>query len=139
MAMAATQEETPETEAPETETPETGTPQTDAQQPEATILFPSAVAVVEGADTIWVKGLATDNNGIANVLVNGVTAQIEVLQAKYAEANATETETETETETNKSVAWEVNIPVSGEVVIGVEDLAGNLNSNAASSTVSGGK
>lgn len=119
MAMAATKDEAPETDDPET----------DALKPEATILFPSAVAGVEGADTIWVKGIATDNNGIANVLVNGVTAQIEVLQAKYADTNATEIQT------SQSVAWEVNIPVSGEVVIGVEDLAGNLNSNAASSTL----
>lgn len=113
---------------PVTTPPET--PPADTQQPQASILFPSKVARVEGENTIWVTGVASDESGVETVTVNGVSAELTPMAPENTQGG--------DTTAVQSVTWQANIPVSSELTISVTDSAGNVNAEAASSTLYSG-
>ncbi|MFC6922371.1 YncE family protein [Microbulbifer taiwanensis] len=92
-------------------------PVMDTELPTASILFPRQQGLWSDRDTLLVRGTASDNQGVASVVVNGIEA----------------------TSDNGFATWLAEIPVSygvlTEIHVTVVDVNGNANEGAAASTV----
>lgn len=119
---------------------------TDSAPPQAEIIFPWKISRSD-QKTLLVKGVASDENGIRAVRVNGIDAELTVVSSvapspKSPNMAPLPAFSGTGSESDGSgtdVTWEVSVPAqdgeSTELVVETEDDQGNLDSEAETAQI----
>ncbi|WDD97916.1 hypothetical protein [Thalassomonas actiniarum] len=108
--------------------------------PSVDILFPWTSSRTD-ADTLVVRGIASDPNGVAAIRVNGIEAEIQTnTSASLAKTtNTRQLSSTNETVENTEVNWQVSIPVSKptlKISVESEDNLGNTDESASANVIS---
>lgn len=87
-------------------------PVADTRAPEADVLFPWGVSRTTET-MITVKGTASDQSGVDDIVVNDITATLFASEDK------------------KSLDWQVEIPATKNIIVQSKDIHGNISNEAA--------